>query len=451
MVRAQLARAEAEAALADAHAARAEADAARAAHEFLALAGREMAVSMDYRTTLRAVADAAVPVLADFCAVTIRRADGLLETLAVAHADESLTGRALAAFQRFPARPDAEIGPGRVIRTGEPQLIAPFDEAMLADSRGCDSGQLEVLRELAPRAMLNVPLRTPSQTIGAITLVLCEPGRVFGDGDLQVVTSLAARAALHVQNARMYSERSHIAQTLQRSLLPPRLPAVPGLDVAAAYRAAGDQNEVGGDFYDLFETGDGAWTAIIGDVSGKGAEAAAVTSLARHTLFAATLRSGDPGEQLRLVNDALRARGPGMRFCTLAHVRIRPAAGHADATVTLAGHLPPLVLRRDGSLEELGATGTLLGVVPEPALAQVELRLEAGDLLLLYTDGVTELRDRDLGFGQRQLHDTLRGRPGRSAEAVVDAVVRRTVELQGGEPRDDIAALALKVPDGPAD
>ncbi len=442
---AEAARARAELALRDAEEARALADAARARHEFLAGAGRVMAVSMDYRTTLAEVARAAVPVLADWCAVTMISSDGSLEVITLAHADGSKQERALELLRRHPPLPGGQSGAALVIRTGEPELLAPADISRLLSAETNAGEARDELQELNMTAVLTLPLKTPTRVIGAITFALSDPDRRFADEDVEVAISLAARAALHVQNARMYSERSHIAQTLQRSLLPPELPRIPGVDLAARYHAAGEQHEVGGDFYDAFQGADGDWVVFLGDVCGKGAEAAALTSLTRHTLFAASLRGSDALASVRLANDALLARGDGLRFATLVHLRVRPqAGGGVRVRITNAGHLPPFVARADGTIEETSASGTLLGIFPDPSFTQQDLELAPGDVIVLYTDGITELRTADLDFGVETLKETLRSRVGCSAAAIVEALERRALELQDDRPRDDVAAVALR-------
>jgi transcriptional regulator with GAF, ATPase, and Fis domain len=286
-------RAIAEAALVRAESSQEEAEAARAAAEaagrrteFLAGATARMSASMDYETTLRAVVREAVPAIADWSAITMVKPGGRLSTLAVAHAVPSLEALAWEASERYPPRSDDEVGVARVLRTGRTELIAEITPDVLT-AIAHDDEHLRLLRTLGLRSSLVVPLRTPERLLGAFTLVAAESGRQFGDADVALAEALASRAALAVENARLYTERSHIAHTLQRSLLPERLPEIPGMDIAAHYRAAGDQNEVGGDFYDVFPSRDGTWTALIGDVSGKGPEAAAITSLSRHTLRAA--------------------------------------------------------------------------------------------------------------------------------------------------------------------
>ena len=444
--RAEIALAQATEALRDAETAHRLAEAAARRHEFLSSAGRLMAQSLDYRTTLEQVARAAVPVLADWCAVTIVREDGSFETLTAAHADPSLEKETRLLLLRHPLHPAGEHGAARAIRTGEVELLRDVGDEQLAAASPGDPERLRALLRLTPRQLLTVPLRTPGGTLGALSFVLMGSERSFADEDVQVAVSLAARASLHVQNARMYTERSRIAHTLQRSLLPARLPEIPGLEVAARYLAAGEQHEVGGDFYDVFPSGDGLWTAFVGDVSGKGAEAAALTGLTRHTLYAAALRTPDPVEQLRLANEAMRTRGDGSRFATLVHVQVRTADGEARLAVTNAGHPPPLVLRADGTVEELDGRGTLLGVVEEPAFDPQAVRLGPGELVILYTDGVSELRGRPLDFGVEQIRATLQAHAGAPATAVAEAVERRSLELAGGRPADDRAVLVLRVP-----
>ena len=223
---------------------------------------------------------------------------------------------------------------------------------------------------------------------------------------------------------------------------------MPGAEVAARFRPAGDQNEVGGDFYDVFLSGDGVWTAIVGDVVGKGAEAAAVTSLARHTLRTASMLHDDPAANLALLDRVLRSDSAAPDFCTVFYTRLCPAqppGGGLDLRFANGGHPGPLLLRRDGTVEAIEAgRGPLVGAFGDAEFDQATLSLAPGELLLLYTDGVIEVRTSDVRLGERELHRTLSACAGASAEEVVAAVERRAVELQDGAPRDDIALVALR-------
>lgn len=231
-----------------------------------------------------------------------------------------------------------------------------------------------------------------------------------------------------------------LARTLQASLMPPALPKVPHLELFAAYRAAGDGSEVGGDFYDVFAGGDGSWIVAIGDVCGKGAEAAIVTSLARHTIRAASHARQHPVEVLRTLNGVLLRESPD-RFCTVAYLRIDTAPGSAVVHSVCAGHPPPIIA--DGSDSwEAGAAGTALGIVADIDLDASEHTVPAGALFAVYTDGCTEARaDDGQFFGEARLHAALRSAAretsGDPAAKVCDAVV----DFQLGAPRDDIAVV----------
>jgi serine phosphatase RsbU (regulator of sigma subunit) len=260
--------------------------------------------------------------------------------------------------------------------------------------------------------------------------------------------ALAAWAGLHIENARLYTERSLIATTLQEGLLPAELPDVPGVDLAARYRPAGEQNQVGGDFYDVFPTRNGRWAAVIGDVSGKGASAAALTALARHALFAGALRGDDVVADLRLLNDAILQRGGGStHFCTVVMADLaRNGSGGLTVRMANGGHPAPLVARADGTVEETPAGGTLIGAVEHPELRAQELTLRPGDLLVAFTDGATELRGHDPGEGERVLRACLALHAGEPASVMAAAIERAIVAAAGEELSDDLALLVI----GPA-
>src|SRR4051794_16123328 len=437
------ARAHAEAAQVRAEAAQQLAEEARARTEFLAEAGRRMAVSLDYEWTLQQVAEIAVPIVADWCIITLAEGGNRARTVAVAHSDPERTSFAQALGDRYPPNLAADSGLGRVVRTGEMELVNDITDEMLAQAAQ-DEEHLAVLRELDMRSVLIMPLRTPERILGALTLVFPESGRRFGADDVSLATSLAARAALHVRNGQLYRERSHIARTLQAGLLPRRLPEIDGLEVAARYRAAGDENDVGGDFYDVFPAGENAWAAVIGDVSGKGPEAAALTSLTRHTLRTSALHHDTPAANLAVLNRALLAETDVNRFCTVVYTRVCPDSDGVDLTIASAGHPPPLLVRPGGDVEHLEVRGTIVGAIAEPEFTERRVRLGRGDALLVYTDGVTELRTQEWQYGERRLAETVRAHAGGTAEEIVDAVLHMAVDAQDGEPRDDIALLCLK-------
>lgn len=426
-----------------------EAVAARKRTELLARAGERLSVlTRDYERMLQEVAWVAVPEIADFCIFSLFDRRGTPQVVATAASDPDRDRLAVRLGERFVPRLDAPTGTGAALRTGEPQLIREITSAHI-DAASEDPEVRDLLRALQLRSAIVVPMKIRGRVIGALSMVSAESGRYYDEEDLRLARSLAVRTTLAVENARLYTERSHIAQTLQRSLLPAALPDVPGLELAARYRAAGEANEVGGDFYDVFRgSEDGAWHVIIGDVSGKGAEAAALTSLTRHTLRAVALQTGDPVRSLHVLNEALWSHDDAQgRLCTVLSMTVRPDAHGAEVTLATGGHVPPVVLRAGGRVERIELRGALVGGLRTPTFRERRVRLAEGDLLLAFTDGVVELRRRDaagIEIGDRELEQVLGGLRGASAEEIVAAVEQHAADLQGGEPRDDIALVAVR-------
>jgi PAS domain S-box-containing protein len=410
----------------------------------LARAGAILESSLDYETTLRNVTRIAVPDIADWAAVHMTDDTGRVRLMAVAHADPERERFAWEMDERFPITGTEPHGPVAVIASGRSEVNLEVSEELLRAASVSDE-QFEIARGLGLRSSIAAPLRAGGRTIGALTVVAAESGRSLTEADVAMIEELARRAGLAVENARLYTERSRIAHTLQAELLPARLPRIPGTSVAVRYRAAGELNEVGGDFYDVFERRDGDWALVIGDVSGKGAEAAAVTALARHTVRTAALQPAGPGELLETLNEALRAQRAGSEFCTVCVARLRRNGSGASLRLSLGGHPPALVLRADGRVEAHGEPGTLIGVFPDPHLTEVDVELGPGDLVLLYTDGVTEAGPVGSEIGEEGLARLLGELAGSDAEQVVAAVERAAVAAQAGRPRDDIALVALRI------
>jgi serine phosphatase RsbU (regulator of sigma subunit) len=272
-----------------------------------------------------------------------------------------------------------------------------------------------------------------------MTLVMSESQRTFGWGDLEFAEQLAARAAMAVENAVLYRVRAHIAETLQRSLLPERVPAIPGWDVATLYRPAGAEREieVGGDFYDFVELDDG-WLVIIGDVTGKGLQAAALTSLVRHCARFMCRIDPRPSAVLGAIDEALVEHGE-MSLCTALCVRVR-----ADEIVfCAAGHPMPLVVGPGGELRETGRPGRLLGMPGSVSWQDQRLEIAERETLLIYTDGVTDTRGDGGRFGEERLHDLLRARAGSSPTVLLSALDGALAAFRLGPQADDTAAVAL--------
>jgi serine phosphatase RsbU (regulator of sigma subunit) len=284
--------------------------------------------------------------------------------------------------------------------------------------------------------------------LGAIALASFSD-RKFDDDDVRVIRDLARRASVAVDNAKMYSQSKYIATKLQQSLLPPHLPEIPGVEIAARFRPAGEANEVGGDFYDIFQRDADHWAITIGDVCGKGADAAAVTSLARHTLRATAIRGEDePDELLRVLNSAMLTEGPmAYQFCTVAVASFTIGAESTRASVASGGHPLPIILRADGTVEAVGEPGTLLGVVEDPELVATEVELMRGDTMVFYTDGITEARTHQGMVGFHGLLEAVRECAGCAAAEVAERIEQRLLDTEGIQLRDDVALVVAQIAD----
>ena len=425
--------------------ARAEAERARRQLALLAEASSALAAGIqDFERMLSTTARLAVPQFADWCAVDLLREDGSIDRVALAHTDPAKEELGRNLQRRFPADPEAPRGVANVLQTGQSEMIPEITDEMLVGA-AADEESLRIIRAIGLKSMMVVPLVARGRTLGAMTFVSAESGRLYGAEDLVLAEDLARRAALAVDNARLYHERSSTARTLQQTLLPPELPAIPGIELAALYRPTGEGNEIGGDFYDLFETGEGSWGLVIGDVCGKGVEAAAITGLVRHTVRAVAIRERRPSSILGALNEALAAQTTDERFCTVCYVRVVSSGQGARLTVCSGGHPLPVIVRAHGSVETVGQPGTLLGIFPEPVLPDVAVDLGPGDAMVLYTDGVTEERDADSMFGETGLHQALRSAAGRDAQGIAAAVADAVHTFRPEAPRDDIAIVALRV------
>ena len=310
------------------------------AQRFLAEASRVLADSLDYEATLATIAKLAVPGVADWCGVDLAGDRPFeVQRVAVEHVDPAKVALAHELAERYPAEPRIDRGLHQVLHTGESQLWPHIPDELIVEAAQ-DEEHLRMIRELGMSSAMIVPMRVRDRVLGAISFVSAESGRTFNPGDLRLAEDLALRAATAVENARLYRARSTIAQTLQASLLPPMLPEVPGFEAAALYQAAGEDHEVGGDFYDLFATNEDHWFAVIGDVCGKGAEAAAVTALVRYTIRAAAARRHSPAAILRWVNEVMLSEN-STRFCTVAIAHLDRTQGTAHLTVAVGGHPAP--------------------------------------------------------------------------------------------------------------
>jgi PAS domain S-box-containing protein len=337
--------------------------------------------------------------------------------------------------------PDQESAPWQVHATGKSVLLAhPEDPAAL----GTGPDGTPLLMALGAASLICVPIVDGTTGYGTLTLARQAGKGHFGVADLGLAEELGKHLAIAIRTDRMFRQQSEVAEALQASLLPASLPPVPGLEFAAAYIGATQWQEISGDFYDVFPAGED-WAIAIGDVCGKGQDAAAMTAAARHSIRALAHVHDGPANVLDGVNEVLLDGDYGERFVTASLAFLRKQGRRVQVRLGGCGHPGPAVVRADGRVEILEVDGMPLGLFDDARASRMELELRQGDLLFFYTDGVTEARSADLTFFEDQLADELAAVAGRSAAEAVRAVQELVTSFSQGELRDDVTILAVRV------
>jgi serine phosphatase RsbU (regulator of sigma subunit) len=385
---------------------------------FLAEASELLAHSLDVELTLALIPQLVVPRLGQWCAVHTANEWGQPQLAAAIHADEDELPKLRGLLDVD--GPETVLAALRdALRTGSHTPLGPPTEGFA------------------------VPLVARGQQLGTLA-VGRHAGHRHDPDEIAVLEDVARRSALAVDNARIHAERRRVAHTLQQSLLPPVLPVVSGIGFAAEYVPTGDDAEVGGDFYDVVPLPDDRWLVVVGDVSGKGVQAATITGLVRDVIRV-LVRDGRPlDEALVRLNETLVERGGG-RYCTLALAAVdRDAGGRLAVTLHLAGHDRPVLVRSDGRASFVGAGGTALGLLQTITSPVTKVPLAPGDALVFYTDGVTERRRGRELFGNTRLRDAVAPLAGYSADLVAARLRTATLGFSAEAPRDDIAILVLR-------
>ena len=402
--------------------------------------------SLDPTESLRNLAQAAVPELAELCVIDLLDERGAVGETVAAAVDPTIAHGLERLRREVPLDLAGTHPVARVLASGERCVVEDLtDRDALSDIAQSDAHQ-RFMRAAGYRSAAVFPMTARGRTRGAISFLHVRSSARYGRGVLDVLEDLSGRAALAFDNARLYEERTHVAQTLRRSLMPAVLPAIPGLQLASFFRPLGAGAEVGGDFYDVFGDEQSCWL-VVGDVCGKGAEAAALTGFLRHTIVAYAREATSPGTVLSMVNRVMLEQNFEGRFATaiLAHMRL--SGDQVAVTVASAGHPAALLIRgessRDDSTSELGEQGALLGVFEEPAIAEASALLAPGDALALYTDGLIEAHAPDHTLTSGQMIETLRRCKPAAAQESIDALLG-LVELDE-HVRDDIAILSVRV------
>jgi PAS domain S-box-containing protein len=407
---------------------------------FLAEAGQLLASSLDYEATLERVARMIVPRLADWCGIDMLDDNGELVHVAVAHVDPAKVQMARDLSAKYPPDMDAPTGVPAILRGGPSELYREIPEELI-EQGARDEEHLRIIRGLAMRSAMAVPMRLGDETLGTITLVAAESGRTFDEDDLLFAEDLALRAATAVQNARLYEAQERVAHTLQASLLPERLPELPGWAIHAAYQAGERGADVGGDFYDILPVADGH-LVVLGDVTGKGIAAAALTSLVRHSARMAARFDPSPARVLALVNQVLREQSR-LSLVTAVCALVQDNGGSARLTVASAGHPLPLLRHPGEAPQAFGNHGVLLGVEGEEDWTEGTVTLGPGDTVLFYTDGVTETPGDAARFGETRLYEAMT-RAADGPIALLAEIDRSLRDFQAGATLDDRAMLALQ-------
>jgi PAS domain S-box-containing protein len=410
--------------------------------EFMAETGDLLiATALDPVQRLRALAEMVVPRLADWCVIDLVGEDGL-ENVALIHRDPNRVEIA----RRLRDAPDWEREKGvvaTVVETGRPVLMEEITDEILA-AAAPPGPYVDDLRKLELRSAVSVPLIAGGRTIGALTMVLSGLDRRFDSGDVAFVEDVARRAALAVDNAVLYQREQHIASTLQNSLLPASLPDIDGAEVAALYQPAGAGNEVGGDFYDIWQIGPGDFGVAVGDVAGRGPAAAALTALMRHVVYATSLHEPSPAAALRTLNEAVWRRTDRNRFCTVCLMRLRRTDAGWRVTMSSGGHPLPMIRRASGKVIEFGRPGTLIGVAETIDVADEETDLRPDDTVVVWTDGIVEQRVDGELYGEERLRDVIAAwAPASGSAELIEDVLESLESFSGGGGKEDDRALLI--------
>jgi serine phosphatase RsbU (regulator of sigma subunit)/PAS domain-containing protein len=382
--------------------------------------------------------------IASWVIVDIERAGVLRRQFVIGPQDEP--SRVLARTVRG-GDPQPGSMPEQVYSAGTPVLTAHVEDTGILGSAP-DGSPLLIL--LGATGLLSVPITDGTTVYGALTLARPPGEGRFDIAELALAEVLGQHLGVAIRVDRMFRQQSVVAEALQGSLLPARLPDVPGLDLSAAYVPASEGLEVSGDFYDVFPVQDG-WAVTIGDVCGKGQEAAAMTAAARHAIRVLARWNRDPADVLAKVNEVMLAGDYEDRFVTAKLAYLRWDGSRVRVELASSGHPGPAVVRPDGRVDVLSGGGLPLGLFPDAEPAVQELELGSGDLLFFYSDGVTDARSDDMRFFEDSLADELAGLAGRSAAETTRMVQGLVTAFSQEELRDDMTILVVRVMDPPGE
>jgi PAS domain S-box-containing protein len=414
----------------------------RRARDFLIAATRDLDASLDPEETARNIVDKAVPELAEVCVIDFIRADGRIGDSVAAAAIPGAAARLERIRRESPLEPEGDHPVAQVLRAGEPGIWFDLKEPEVADAVAQNVEHRALMDDMGYESAAVVGLIARGRKIGALSFLHANASRHYEQSDLEFLVELGERAALALDNARLYQERDAIARNLQRGLRPPRPARVEGLESSVVFEAAGRGIEIGGDLYDVLPTDDGCWV-LIGDVAGKGSAAAGVSVALRHVVRGLIREIEEPEEVLVRVNELL-LEGTGLNdFATAVLLRLRgDASGNWTLAVASAGHPPPVHVRKGGA--RLLGGGTVLGALNDAKVERHDAVLEQGDTLVLCTDGWLEAGPPSEHRDPLELARLAEYLAPLALEELTARLRGDALSRCGGEMQDDIVLLALR-------
>lgn len=413
----------------------------RRAQEFLVAASRLLDTSLDPTETARTIVSTAVPELAELCLIDFRRADGWLGDSVVAGADPEMAARLERIRRDKPLDPGGEHPVAQVLRLNQPMIWRDLKSPEVVDKVSQGAEHLQLMNDAGYNSAAVVPLIARGRSLGALSFLHAHGDLRYDPDDLEFLAELGERAALALDNARLYRERDQIAKILQRGLRPPRPAEVAGLGISVVFEAAGEGIEIGGDLYDVMPSEDGCWI-LVGDVTGKGSTAAGVSVAVRHSVRGLTREIDEPDEVLRRVNELLIDGDSLNDFATAVLARLRRDGPRWQVVLASAGH-PPAVIATEAGTQLLGG-GTVLGAWQEGKIERHERALEQADTLVLCTDGWLEAGPANSHQGPETFAEMTRSLSGLELDEMTDRLRADAVGRSLGRPRDDLVVLAVR-------
>lgn len=413
----------------------------RRAQEFLVAATRGLDASLDFERTARTIVAKAVPALAEFCVLDFVRRDRWIGDSIVGAVDPSAASTLEEIRRQAPLDPRGEHPVAQVLRAGRPMVWRDLTAPAVMQTVVQSEEHRQLIEDTRYQSAAVAPLVARGSTLGAISFLHASTDLRYETEDLELLGELADRAALALDNARLYEERERIAANLQRGLRPPEPPFVAGLDISVVFEAFGEGMEIGGDLYDILPTDDGCWV-MIGDVTGKGSVAAGVSVALRHSMRGLARQIDDPAELLGQLNEML-LEGPGRGdFATALLLRMRRAGDDWAVSLASAGHPPAVHVTANGP-RQLGG-GPLLGAWSEPSLPQHEAQLQSGETIVLATDGWFEAGPPETHVGPEALGELAHDLADLDLPSMTQRLRENAIARSQGPLRDDLVLLALR-------